>query len=55
MNVKSYPCKYCGFLLGEDYKNRALELHSIIICGDCAQERNPEYHEFMKQERLSCL
>lgn len=55
MTIKSYPCSVCGFLLGEDYKTQALKLHGIVICGDCAQARNPEYQEYLKQEGLSCL
>jgi len=45
------PCVKCGFMLGEFSAIRGIELHGKIICGDCAQKANPEYHAWLKEKK----
>ncbi len=45
-------CVKCGFMLGEFSANRSIKLHKKIICGDCAQKANPEYHAWLKEKKL---
>lgn len=39
-------------MLGEFSANRSIKLHKKIICGDCAQKANPEYHAWLKEKKL---
>jgi hypothetical protein len=43
------PCVKCGFMLGEFSAIRGIKIHGKIICGDCAQKANPEYHAWLKE------
>jgi formylmethanofuran dehydrogenase subunit E len=50
MNPISFRCEDCNRSLGETYAERGLLLHGKVICGDCAQEANPEYHKWKAEQ-----
>lgn len=48
--VKTWRCK-CGQHIGEFSAWRAWEIHGKIIYGECTQEANPEYKEYLNERK----
>lgn len=54
--VVTWSCK-CGRQLGPFSAQRSWNIHGKIICGECAQNEDPGYQEWLRyeQEIIKCI
>jgi hypothetical protein len=50
--VFTWNCCKCNQPLGQFSAQRSIDLHGVILCGECAQKENPVYQEWVREQEM---